>query len=564
MNSESSNHRGLSDLTTQEFDLVVIGGGIYGVWTALEAVIRGMRVALIEKVDFGHATSANSLRIAHGGLRYLQHMDLRRMRQSIAERSRLIQIAPDIVMPIPFVLPTTGHGLRSRLVLAAAMRIADLIGIDRNSDLPAESNIPHGYTVGRNRARELMPFMQQSDVSGAAVWYDAQIMHPERLVMGILRTAEAQGLFARNYVSATELLSVNGRISGVSIRDELSGEKGQLDCRAVVNAAGPWVDDVLKHDSTDKGTPIFYPSKGFNLLVDRKFSDMAIGVPIATRSRDRDAIIHKGSETYFIVPWGKYSLIGTRHSKFKGNPEELTTSADEVEVFLQEVNGATTRLNLGLHNVVHVFSGLLPESASATEADGVQLQKHSQIIDHGMSGSLAGAYSLVGVKWTTARLLAYRAVRCVCEFLGITLSEGKRSSGLSILATKLHPASAHGSATSALPAEILRRYGRSSEEIQDICVKSPEMTDVINTDPLTMKAELVYLARHEHITKLSDAIFRRTDLWTCIADSPDLIGTCAFIIGDELKWSKSKRNFEVEDVRIQLKQRSIFRRQECR
>jgi len=197
-------------LTERTFDVLVVGAGIYGAWAALDAALRGLAVALVDRGDFGAATSANNLRVIHGGLRYVQHLDFGRMRESIREQRILMRVAPHLVHPLPCAVPTYGHGLRGRLALRAALLVNDLVGLGRRRGSAPDKALAPGRLVDRRRMREIAPDLPDRGLTGGAVWHDAQVRDPERLVLAIIETAAKHGAVAANHVEAKEFLVERG------------------------------------------------------------------------------------------------------------------------------------------------------------------------------------------------------------------------------------------------------------------------------------------------------------------------------------------------------------------
>ena len=208
-----------SKLQRNKYDLLVIGGGIYGACVTWDAALRGLSVALVEKGDFASATSANSLKIIHGGLRYLQHGDFKRMRESIRERRTLMEIAPHLVHPLPVLIPTFGHGMQGREVLSLALMINDLIGFDRNRLDDPEKHICRGRVISRRECLELLPGIHKKDLTGGAIFHDAQVYNSERLVLSFIRSAEKAGAELANYVEVTGFIQNSSRHSLVNSRD---------------------------------------------------------------------------------------------------------------------------------------------------------------------------------------------------------------------------------------------------------------------------------------------------------------------------------------------------------
>jgi len=239
--------RDLGALTAREHDLVVIGGGIHGVTAAYDAAQRGLSVALVEAQDFGAGVSWNSLKTIHGGLRHLQRADLGQARESMRERRALLRIAPAIVRPLPFLVPLRGHGLRGREAFGAALRLHDWIGRRRNEGLPPERHIPPSRVVSAAEVRRICPGIAHDDLSGGALWFDAQVTRSERLIMAFCHAAAAAGAVLVNYVAATGFTRAGERVTGVRARDLEGGGELEVRARMVLNATGPGVKRLLAH-----------------------------------------------------------------------------------------------------------------------------------------------------------------------------------------------------------------------------------------------------------------------------------------------------------------------------
>jgi glycerol-3-phosphate dehydrogenase len=239
--------RDVSRLASSSFDLVVIGGGIYGACAAWDATLRGLSVALVERGDFAHATSAQSLKVVHGGLRYLQHADLRRLRVSDRERTILMRIAPHLVDRLPVLLPTYRTGIQRRPIIAAALAMHELLSCDRNLGVGDPSKrIPHARLVSRDVCLSFAPGLPKEELTGGAVYYDGQMYNSERLCLAFVRSAAEHGACVANYFEAAAFLRRGDRITGIVGTDLSTGAAIEIAATAVLNAAGPWVDRNLR------------------------------------------------------------------------------------------------------------------------------------------------------------------------------------------------------------------------------------------------------------------------------------------------------------------------------
>jgi glycerol-3-phosphate dehydrogenase len=522
--------RDLRALASREFDLIVVGGGIYGICAAREAARRGLAVCLLERGDFAGETSANSLRIIHGGLRYLQHGDVRRMRESIGERRLLQRIAPGLVLPLPCVIPTYGHGVVGREAMAIALALNDLVGFDRNAGLAPEARLPRGRVIGRSELLEIAPGVPRAGLTGGAVWYDCKATSTERLAVAFLRSAADAGAVCANYVEATGLLRTNRRITGVRVADQLSGDALEVRGGSVLNAAGPWVDAVADRLAGAGLRRQFIPSRAFNILVERQlFPRHAVGLAGRAGFRDPHAIVQKGTQLFFVVPWRGRSLIGTRHLRAAGDDGAITDA--EIHRFLEDVNDAYPGAGLSPDDVLAVYSGLLPE-AGARGGPNVQLLKHAAFRDHRADGR-PGLYSIVGVKWTTARYVASRTID------RIAAASGWKAAAHAAPESAILPGAA-----SADAGDALRPYVR-----RDATLGRPLAATRVTG------AEVVHGIREQMAQRLADVVFRRTELAADGHPGPEAIEACADLMARELGWSPARRRMEVELVEDAFRRR---------
>ena len=220
--------RDINALQEKEYDLVIIGGGIFGVCAAWDAALRGLSVAIVDKGDFCHATSANHFKMVHGGIRYLQHADIYRIRESSRERSVLLRIAPHMVKPLPIVVPTYGHGIQGKAFLGAGILLYDLLTCDRNRGLQNERKVPWGKLLSRAEVLKLFPGIKEKGLTGGAIFYDGQMYNPPRLALSFLRSAVNKGAGAANYVEVTGFIKSGNRVMGLKAQDSISGDQLEI------------------------------------------------------------------------------------------------------------------------------------------------------------------------------------------------------------------------------------------------------------------------------------------------------------------------------------------------
>ena len=525
--------RDFSALAADRFDVLVIGGGIHGAFAAWEAALRGLRVALVERNDFASGTSANSLKIAHGGLRYLQRLDIGRMRRSSAERSTLIRLAPHLVRPLPFLVGTRGAGRESRIAYRAALTLNDLITWDRNRGLPAAVRLPPGRLLGRAECLGWFPGFDEPSLSGGALWYDGQIRHPERLVMGIVLAAAEAGTTVANYAEAVELRTENGRIAGALVADRLSGSSVAVRARAVINAAGPWADQV---GPSPRGSAPRRHARAMNLVLRRHVADCAVG--FRSRTGAAEDPINGGRRFLFCCPWRDHTLVGTSYNLDPG--DRRPAAIEEITALLDEVNHACPALGLSMDEITFYHWGLVPLKDGMEPGRWNALAERSGIVEHTNAG-MRGLVTATGPKLTTARQVAARAVEVAVGAAGIEapspdsrLPQGGGEQGDELADT--------------VDSRLRELYGARSGVVAGVIGENPGWSEPLADGVPVRRGEVVYAVRAEMAQRLTDVVFRRTDLGTAGPPGPESLEAAARIMGDTLGWSPEQRRQEVAAV----------------
>jgi glycerol-3-phosphate dehydrogenase len=380
--------RDLDAMQAGTYDLLVVGGGIYGVALLLSAARRGLKVALVEQADYGAATSWNSLRILHGGLRYLQTLDLRRFLQSVRERRRFARVFPALVERLPCLMPLYRSGLKRRSVFAAALALNDLGSLHRNRGVAPHLRIPRGRTLGVEATLRACPLVRRDGLEGAACWTDYRMLSSERILIEMLAWACDEGASAANYVRAEGLLTESGEVRGLVARDLVANTDVRLAAKVVINCGGPLAGPLARrwHREIDA---LERPSLAFNLLLDRPLpGEHALAVGPAGA----------GAPVLFLAPQGATTFVGTGHlPRPRGTTEAVPTEA-EIATFLAQLSAGMPGWGVGVGDVRRVFAGLLP----AVEAGSAVLSKREVLLDHATEGGPRGLYSISGVKFTTS------------------------------------------------------------------------------------------------------------------------------------------------------------------
>ncbi|MDX1520598.1 MAG: FAD-dependent oxidoreductase, partial [Anaerolineae bacterium] len=409
--------RNLEDLTNKEFDVVVVGGGIYGACVAWDGALRGLSVALVEKRDFGAATSANSLKTIHGGLRYLQDGNLKLMRTMINERKAWLRIAPHLVHPLACIMPTYRTSTKNRWALACALKLNDLVSFDRNWDLAPQKHLAGGRTISKAACLAEVPGLASSEITGGALWSDARMYNSERLLISILHSAVAQGAAIANYVEAKRLLRNDERVHGVIAQDLLSGETFPIRGRVVINCTGPWTDTMLGPLKGSSPSRKFHLSTALNLVTRQIWPEQAVGFLSRPTSQNGDRS-QPHSRMLFAAPWRQYSLFGTFHARFNGHPDEFSVSARQIQGYLDEINQAVPGAELTLDDVYHIHRGFLPAVSNQRAGEPVKLVRQGRVYNHEKEDKIGGLITVVGVKYTTARYVAQQAVDVALQQMG--------------------------------------------------------------------------------------------------------------------------------------------------
>ena len=363
-----------------------------GAAIAWDAALRGLRVALVEAADFGAGTSWNSLKTIHGGLRHLQRANVAAVRAAARERSAFLRIAPALVHPLNFLVPTHGHGLRGRGALAMALLASDALTRGRNRGLDDAHSIPRSRMLSPAGARALVPGLSADGLTGGALWTDAQVASSERLVLAFLHSASAFGAAVANYVAASALTrDAGGRVTGAACRDGLGGEALTVRARVTINAAGPGIDSVL--DAGGVSAPRLPLLRAWNLVLRRTVvPDLAVGG-------------HANGRFLFLVPWRDRAIVGTGY-------EDPQAPSGGVRGFLSDAARAFPWAGIVAEDVSLVHEGLVPG-----RGDPASLWTAHRVRDHARDGA-PGLISALGVKFTGARALAEAAVDAALRRLG--------------------------------------------------------------------------------------------------------------------------------------------------
>lgn len=516
----STMHRDLTALADTTFDVLVIGGGVVGACAAWDAAQRGLRVALVERDDFASGASWNSLKTLHGGLRSLQHLDLASMRAYSGDRSAWARIAPHLVDPLPVVMPTYGHGMRSRAVLRVALAVSDLVAFDRNRRLSPALRFPAGRALSRDECLSYVPELAGSGLTGGVLWYDAQMYSAERLVLEMILGASEAGAVAANYVDVTGPLVYEGRMAGVIAEDALGGGRVEIRARTIVNATGSASTTLAERLLLGRGsTARARCAAAFNVMFPSFGHRAAFALPSGLNDRDRTGET-SSNRNLFIVPWRGRTVIGTGYVEYDGDPSAFEMCEADVMRFLDDLNRAWPAAPISRDAVVLVHGGLLPLSPGARGPDAaLALERQQGIVDHASDGA-PELITAVSVRFTTARALAERLVDLTARKLGRPVHRCRTAStplpGAPSVPVSEMLASARRRYGELVEADVLehlvRSYGTRYERVLAYRDRLPGWNERIVPDLPVIRAQLAYGVDEEMAQCPEDLLRRRTEI----------------------------------------------------
>ncbi len=534
-------------MTRESFDLLVIGGGITGACVARDAVMRGLKVALVEKADFGSATTAATSKLIHGGLRYLKNLEFRLVRESLRERRILERIAPHHVYPLPFLLPTYRRGTNRRPLIKAAMVLYDILSFDKSFGLAKEKQLPSHRSFSAREVLEKEPGLNPDGLTGGYLYYDCQNLNPERFCLDVILSAASGGAAVANYTEVLDLIKSQGRIVGVRVRDVFDQKEYTLHAAITVNAAGPWADRLL---GLCKGVQErrVRRSKGIHIITEALTKTYAIVFQTA------------GGRHFFIIPWRGYSLTGTTDTEFEGDPDQVAVTSKDLNDFLTEINHVYPHAQLTPKRVRYCYAGLRPIVDQDVETLYEASRKY-EIYDHEEDEGIRGFVTVIGGKYTTSRSLADKVVTLVLKKLGRPY-----------VPTSTDRVPLHGGTTEEISTYIKAESARDPYHLGPACIEHLIRTygsaytlviKMLDRDPQGRKrlcdanediqVQISYAVGQEMCMTLSDFLLRRTGLGTLGDPGIECVRTCAELLSAKLAWQPERVEQEIESFYQQIK-----------
>ena len=546
--------RDINKLSTLEFDILIVGGGSHGAAVAYEAASWGFITALIEQKDFLQATSSNSLKIIHGGLRYLQHLNFKRMRESIKARRDMMSIAPHLVKPLPCLMPTYGHGLKGKEVMYIALFVNDLIAWDQNHEIEKEWCLKKGKILSKESCLRYLPNIRKDGVNGAALWHDAIAVNTEKLSLHFIIKAVERGALVANYVQAEELIIQKNSVKGARAKDIMTGDTFDIKAKMVVNAGGPWMENLL-HSPGIKKKSVQCWAKAVNIIVKKSlFNGYAVGLEGSREYMDMDAVLKRGKRLIFFVPWRGYTIIGTSYKEFKGKPDQLRVEKEDIRELIEEANNIYPAGKLTFYDVTFFHYGLVPMITSDTNMScNVQLDKHSTVVDHEKHENIKGLLTIKSVKYTTAPQTAKEVMSLIKKkkmFLKLKSFDSYNTIDRNnyIFQAQYKPKKINNGGKFDILKHLKSNYGDYCDELLDCIEKDESLASLVSYNPPLTVVEILYAIREEMALKLADIVFRRTELGTAECPPQDVLHHVANIMAEELWWDEKRKTNEIKEV----------------
>nr|WP_245836414.1 glycerol-3-phosphate dehydrogenase/oxidase [Microbacterium agarici] len=516
-------------MSSKELDVLVIGGGIVGTGSAMDAVTRGLSTGLLEARDWSSGTSSRSSKLVHGGIRYLEQLDFGLVREALIERGLLLQrIAPHLVKPVRFLYPLT-KPVWERLYIGAGMMLYDIFSYTGLRP----PGVPHHRHLSKRQLRKSIPSLRSNAFVGGLTYYDAQV-DDARYVATLARTASAYGAHVASRVRVEGFLKVGQRVVGVKAHDLETDTHFEVKAKQVVNATGVWTDETQSMVG-ERGQFKVRASKGIHLVVPRDRFQSTMGMILRTEK-----------SVLFVIPWGRHWLIGTTDTDWHLDKAHPAATAADIDYLLEHVNRVLA-VPLTRDDVEGVYAGLRPLLAG--ESDDTSKLSREHVVAH----SVPGLVVVAGGKWTTYRIMAKDVIDAAADALDGKIPEST-TDNISLLGAEGYQAAWNKRGKiarkfgvhKARVEHLLNRFGVLTDDILDLIRDNPELQEPLPGADDYIKAEVVYAATSEGALHIEDVLARRTrisiEAWDRGVSAAPVV---AELMGDVLGWDAEKRESEV-------------------
>ncbi len=526
----------LAALAQTEHQVLVVGGGVVGAGVALDAATRGLSVGLVEARDFGSGTSSRSSKLIHGGLRYLEQLNVHLVREALSERSLLLQrIAPHLVRPVSFLFPFTHH-VWERGYVGAGVTAYDMLGFS----LGQTRGLPGHKQLTRRGALRLAPALKRSALTGALVYWDAQV-DDARYVMMLVRTAAGYGAHAASRTQVTGFLREGERVTGVRAIDLESGEELEIRAQQVVNATGVWTDEIQAMVG-GRGTINVRASKGVHLVVPRDRIHSSTGI-----------IVRTPLSVLFVIPWGRHWIIGTTDTDWALSKAHPAASRTDIDYVLSQVNKMLA-VPLTRDDVEGVYAGLRPLLAGESDSTSKLSREHT------VAHPVPGLVMIAGGKYTTYRLMARDAVDAVAHGLDGKVAPSctdviplAGADGFVALWNSRYTLARSSGLHVARIEHLLQRYGTLAGEVLAMIAADPALGRPLDGADDYLRAEVAYAASHEGARHLDDVLTRRTHVAIETWDrGMSVAQDAAALMAGPMRWKSRQVARELENYRARV------------
>ncbi len=525
--------------TDPTYDVIVVGGGVTGAGVARDAALRGLSTLLLEKRDFASGVSSKTTRLVHGGLRYLANFELDLVAAALRERAVLRRQCPYLVTPIPILIPIYRGDPHGRAVISVGIHLYEL--------LSREKDIPHYFTAGPGRTLTMEPHLNRTGLKGSALFYDHQIILPERLVIENVISAREAGARVLNHCAVERFAEDNDGVS-VTARDAISGAARTHRCRVLINAGGPWVDEVRKAGGIDR-SKIIHPTKGVHIILP-KLSDQSLFVA------------SKDGRMFFIIPFDRWSLIGTTDTNYGGDLDEVHADSSDVDYLLRESRRILPGLDLSKEHILYTYAGVRP-LAFAGERESKISRKH-RVIPEGRTGRII---TIAGGKYTTYRNMAEDVVDAACKKLdrkiACVTADRPLAGSLPVEFDEYLREAVPGLAgqykvSPELVQHLIHFYGSRAETLLQMAKEHPELAGPISPESKDIYAQVLYGIREEGARTLCDVVLRRMHLGITSSRGEEQAGRIADIAAKELKWNEEEKKHRIGEFAEELRKERKF------
>lgn len=535
----------LKDLEKREFDVIIIGGGIAGAGVARDATMRGLSTILFEKGDFSIGTTSKSSKLIHGGLRYLELLDFGLVRESLREREILQRLAPHLIYPLPFLIPVYRGDRRNLTSIRIGIKLYDFLRPDKKGD--------HYRILSKDETLHQEPHLEDRDLKGAGFYYDDLVLSPERLCLENILSARRHGAMVFNYTSVIDFIKKGRSFSGVRVRDLFSHQVQEVKGKIIVNATGPWVDQVRQMAGLD-GNGLLRKTKGIHLVIP-KLTNRAIYT-----------LAKKDERMFFIIPWRDFSLIGTTDTDYDDNLDKIWADPWEVDYLFEETRRVLSKTKVHKEDIFYTYAGVRPLAAEEGKRESDISRKHRVYEE----GDLKDFLSIVGTKITTYRSMAEKVVNRICGKLGrrvacrtheIALNSETSMGDLEMsLFENLERISSGYGIGPAQGEALIQIYGPRFLDVLELTKAEPGLKERLCPKNPDIKAQVKYSVENEMALKLTDFMLRRTGIGTSECVGRDCCEGIAELMGKYLGWDRERREQEIKEYLEEIELGQRFRR----